>query len=219
MSENQRTGSYPFMHLADDYGLNYGDVLIYAYTLRTGQRVAQAREAQKRMAAAFTPERRLKPFLDQINAAVRDLPIGLSRSWPADTQLAEDRITAALDRAEQTFSYSADLTQLIDRVATFELRIGDEVLTFTDNDHATAAQQYQDHLARARARHRAQAVLAAVYVPRTTPTLQALEAFLAAGGANPRQGITRFSAWSLDKLATAFDLAVAALATRNDTHD
>lgn len=40
---------------------------------------------------------------------------------------------------------------------------------------------------------------------------EALEAFLKAGGASPRMGITRFSFWRLDQLSKAFDLAVAAL--------
>lgn len=40
---------------------------------------------------------------------------------------------------------------------------------------------------------------------------EALEAFVKAGGASPRMGITRFSFWRLDQLAKAFDLAVAAL--------
>lgn len=49
--------------------------------------------------------------------------------------------------------------------------------------------------------------------PSTEALAKAVTAFVQAGGANPAMGHFRFSFWSLDKLAAAYDLAVSALRT------
>lgn len=50
--------------------------------------------------------------------------------------------------------------------------------------------------------------------PRRPTEGEALDAFLKAGGANPADGVFRFSFWSLGSLTAAFDLAVAAVKNR-----
>lgn len=54
MTKAIRCGSYPFMNLAEDFGVAYGDVLLCAecvtpYVVQTPARVAVAVAAQKRI--------------------------------------------------------------------------------------------------------------------------------------------------------------------------